>query len=144
MNYDGNNTITMIARTWHGVVPKDKGDAYYEYLKETGLRDSRATSGNNGIQILRREIDGTVHFIFTTFWDSYESIKKFAGDNPEKARYYPEDKDYLLDLEPLVDHYEVLTHSNQRSIGGIFLRMGKSFVQGMSKLGVSQELVSIK
>ena len=134
----------MIARTWHGVVPMDKGDAYFEYLKETGLRDSRATSGNNGIQILRREIGDKVHFIFITFWDSYESIRKFAGDRPERARYYPEDKDYLLDLEPLVDHYEVLTNSNQGSIARKILRWGKSLVQGMSALGISEGLVSIR
>ena len=134
----------MIARTWHGVVPADKGDAYFEYLKKTGLRDSRATSGNNGIQILRRVIGDKVHFIFITFWDSYESIKRFAGDHHEKARYYPEDKDYLLDLEPLVDHYEVLTNSNRGSILKMILRLGKHFVQGMSKLGISKEYVSIR
>ena len=134
----------MIARTWHGVVPRDKGDAYFEYLKETGLRDSRATFGNNGIQILRREIGDKVHFIFITFWDSYESIRKFAGDIPERARYYPQDKDYLLELEPLVDHYEVLTNMDQRSIFRRFLNLGKTFVQGMGTLGVSVGLVSIK
>lgn len=134
----------MIARSWHGVVPKDKGDAYYEYLKETGLRDSQGTSGNNGIQILRREIGDTVHFIFTSFWDSYDSIKKFAADNHEKARYYPQDKDYLLDLEPWVDHYEVLTNSKQGSIGRMLLRMGKSFIHGMSQLGATKDLISIK
>ncbi len=43
-----------------------------------------------------------------TLWESFESIRKFAGDDIEKARYYPDDKDYLLELEPHVTHYEVL------------------------------------
>jgi hypothetical protein len=43
-----------------------------------------------------------------TFWDDYESIKHFAGDDYQKARYYPEDKDYLLEFEPEVTHFDVL------------------------------------
>jgi hypothetical protein len=37
-----------------------------------------------------------------------EAIKRFAGPEPEKAFYYPEDDDYLLDRAPNVDHYEVV------------------------------------
>jgi hypothetical protein len=33
---------------------------------------------------------------------------KFAGDDIEVARYYPEDEDFLLELEPHVVHHEVL------------------------------------
>ena len=33
---------------------------------------------------------------------------KFAGAEIEKARYYPEDEAFLLELEPNVAHYEVL------------------------------------
>jgi len=42
-------------------------------------------------------------------WESIAAIKQFAGDDYEKARYYPEDKDFLLELEPAVSHYEILT-----------------------------------
>jgi len=31
----------------------------------------------------------------------------FAGPDPERARYYPEDKGFLLEFEPTVTHYEV-------------------------------------
>ena len=37
-----------------------------------------------------------------------EAIRAFAGDDVERARYYPEDREYLLQLEPRVAHYEVL------------------------------------
>jgi hypothetical protein len=36
------------------------------------------------------------------------AIEKFAGPEPEQARYYPEDKEFLLEFEPTVTHYEVL------------------------------------
>lgn len=35
------------------------------------------------------------------------AIRAFAGEDAEKARYYPEDTDFLLELEPTVTHYEV-------------------------------------
>lgn len=38
--------------------------------------------------------------------DGYESIKKFAGEDFEKARYYPGDEKYLLEFEPNVLHCE--------------------------------------
>lgn len=48
------------------------------------------------------------HFITLTFWDSLESIKGFAGQDVEAAKYYPEDKGFLLEFEPKVVHYEVV------------------------------------
>ena len=48
------------------------------------------------------------HFVLTTLWDSVDAIRSFAGDDYERARYYPEDDAYLLEREPLVTHYEVL------------------------------------
>lgn len=98
----------MIARTWHGQVPATKAEAYYDFLLRTGLADYRATPGNRGVLVQRR-LDGDVaHFVLTTLWDSVESIKKFAGEDYGRARYYPEDDDYLLDREPYVIHTEVL------------------------------------
>lgn len=98
----------MIARTWHGRVPAAKADAYYDYLLRTGLADYRATPGNRGILVQRR-IDGAVaHFLLTTFWDSIDAIKRFAGEDHDVARYYPEDDAYLLEREPYVTHSDVL------------------------------------
>ena len=38
----------------------------------------------------------------------------FAGDDLTKARYYPEDKEFLLELEPTVQHYEILVGQLQQ------------------------------
>ena len=46
-----------------------------------------------------------------TMWESLDSIKAFAGAELETAKYYPEDKDYLLEFEPTVVHYEVVGSS---------------------------------
>jgi heme-degrading monooxygenase HmoA len=98
----------MIARTWHGVTPASKSETYLDYLNKTGVPDLRATKGNQGVYVLRRIEGEQAHFLLISLWESQEAIKKFAGSNIEKARYYPEDKAFLLELEPTVTHYEVL------------------------------------
>ena len=98
----------MIARTWHGVTSGSKADQYLDYLNETGVLDYRSAAGNQGVYVLRRIEDDRAHFLFLSLWESIESIKQVVGPQFEKARYYPEDKDFLLELEPNVDHYEVL------------------------------------
>ncbi|MEX0661424.1 MAG: hypothetical protein WEA58_08350 [Balneolaceae bacterium] len=101
----------MIARIWHGIVPKKKADSYYEYLKNTGLKDYRNKKGNFGVKVLRKDNDQQTHYLLITYWNSYESIRQFAGEEYEKARYYPEDKDYLIEFEPFVNHYEIVEDS---------------------------------
>lgn len=97
----------MIARIWHGVTPSDKADEYLEFVRETGLRHYRSIEGNKGAYILRRIDNGAAHFITLSFWDSLEAVKRFAGEDYEKAHYYDRDKEFLLEFEPTVEHYEL-------------------------------------
>ena len=97
----------MIARLWHGAVPAAKADEYMSYLERTGLPDYRATPGNRGVYVLRRTEERVAHFLLVSLWESREAIRAFAGDDMERARYYPEDAGFLLELEPTVTHYEV-------------------------------------
>ena len=98
----------MIARKWHGRVPAAKAERYYEYLLRTGLADYRNTPGNLGV-LVERWTEGEVsHFLITTRWESLEAIKRFAGEDYQLARYYPQDDDFLLEREPFVRHASVL------------------------------------
>ena len=103
----------MIARTWHGVTDAAKSDEYLEYLNETGVPEYQATEGNLGVYVLRRIEDDKAHFLLLTLWESAEAIKKFAGAEMEKAKYYPADKKFLLELEPTVTHYEVMVDKSK-------------------------------
>jgi heme-degrading monooxygenase HmoA len=76
----------MIARSWH---------------------DLQTTPGNRGVLIFRRTEGDVTHFEVTTLWESVAAIRRFAGDC-QRARYYPEDDDYLLEREPLATHHEVV------------------------------------
>ena len=98
----------MIARKWHGRVPAAKAERYYEYLLRTGLADYRNTPGNLGV-LVERWTEGEVsHFLITTLWESLEAIKRFAGEDYQLARYYPQDDDFLLEREPFVRYASVL------------------------------------
>ena len=98
----------MIARMWHGVTAAEKADAYLDYLNETGVPDYRETEGNRGVYVLRRIEGDRAHFLTVSFWGSIEEVKAFAGSDPEKARYYPEDEMFLLEFEAQVKHYGVV------------------------------------
>ena len=98
----------MIARIWHGVTEAAKAEEYLDYLRETGVPDYRATEGNRGVYVLRRIEGERAHFLTVSFWGSIEEVKRFAGSDPERARYYPKDEDFLLEFEPTVAHHDVL------------------------------------
>ena len=102
-----NNKITRI---WHGTTKVEHADEYLRYVEQTGLADYRCIDGNLSTKVLRR-IDGDIcHFLTITEWSSFESIKKFAGNDFEKARYYEADKKYLLEFEETVTHYETIEY----------------------------------
>ena len=101
----------MIVRLWHGRVPTSKAQAYRAFLNERAIPDYQSVEGNLSVHILER-IDGEIsHFITMTFWENLKVIRGFAGDNTEEAKYYPEDKEFLLEFEPGVVHYEVVGQS---------------------------------
>jgi heme-degrading monooxygenase HmoA len=100
--------MAMIARVWRGVTPAARADEYAEYLRATGIPEYRATEGNRGVFVLRRVSETEAEFLLVTLWDSLSAIRRFAGDDVEKAVYYPEDPQFLLAMEPNVVHYEVV------------------------------------
>ena len=95
-----------ITRVWHGVVPASKSEEYLQYVIQTGVDDYKAIPGNLSVNIWRRTEGDRTHFWTVTTWDSFESIRQFAGEDFEKAKYYPKDEDYLLEFEPTVIHCE--------------------------------------
>ena len=101
----------MIARIWSGRVRAGDAKAYGDYLRQTGLADYKATQGNRGVLLIARREEEEVEFTFLTLWDSIEAIKRFAGEKYERARYYPEDRRFLLRRSRKVRHYEVLEES---------------------------------
>ena len=98
----------MIARIWHGAVQTPRKDAYYDYMMKTGVPWYKSLEGNRGVLGLQKTSPETTDFLLLSFWDSMDAVRKFAGENPELAVYdFDEDKDFLLEMESKVDHYEI-------------------------------------
>jgi heme-degrading monooxygenase HmoA len=97
----------MIARIWRGAVAEADGDAYAEYMKETGVAGYARVPGNQGVWMLRRDVEGKAEFVMFTLWESMAAIAEFAGPQPDLAVFYPEDDRFLVERETVVSHFEV-------------------------------------
>jgi len=74
---------------------------------ERAAPDYSSVEGLLKLYFQRKNEEEIAHFLLVTLWDSIESVKKFAGDNPEIAKYYTEDDNFLLEKEKYVSMYEV-------------------------------------
>jgi heme-degrading monooxygenase HmoA len=101
----------MVVRMWHGRVPTEKALRYREFLNARAIPDYRSVPGNISVHILERQDGLVTHFITMSFWASMTAIRGFAGDDVQVAKYYPEDRDFLLEFEANVVHYEVVGHA---------------------------------
>jgi len=102
----------MIARIWHGRTKAEDRDRYSDFLRERAIPDYRETPGFVRLEFLRRIEGETAHFTLITYWENLEAIGNFAGEDLTRAKYYPEDKEYLLEFEERVLHYEVFAETS--------------------------------
>jgi heme-degrading monooxygenase HmoA len=103
-------TEPMIARVWHGVVPAEKADGYADYLahSDLGVRAYQTIRGNRGV-CLPGAPRAVVHFLLLSYWDSADAIREYTGSDMDRAQYFRYDLECLLDPEPTVSHYEVVS-----------------------------------
>jgi heme-degrading monooxygenase HmoA len=98
--------MTLI-RIWRGWTRPEDTAAYEKYLLRTGFAEYTATKGNQGAYFTRRESGDRTEFLLITLWDGWDAVREFAGDDPERAVFYPEDDRFLIDRELTVTHHEV-------------------------------------
>lgn len=99
----------MIARIWHGWTGPANADAYERLLKEEILPGiaARAVPGYRGIQLLRRPLETEIEFTTVMWFDSWDAVKRFAGEDYEKA-WVPDKARALLErFDDRSQHYEV-------------------------------------
>lgn len=99
----------MIARTWNGRVPARHAHDFEQHMVATGVAEAAEIPGYRGGQILRTETDDYVEFRLITYWDSWEPIWRFAGQNITTAVLYPGDEKYELIPATTVEHHYVTT-----------------------------------
>jgi heme-degrading monooxygenase HmoA len=99
----------MISRIWHGYTTYENADAYEHLLMHeifTGI-ENKKIDGYRGIHLLRRKLDHEVEFITIMWFESIDVVRKFAGDDYERA-VVPEAAQKLLSrYDKISQHYEV-------------------------------------
>jgi antibiotic biosynthesis monooxygenase (ABM) superfamily enzyme len=96
----------MIARVWRGATRAADAGAYAAYLEESGMRSARSLPGSRGTLVLRRVVDDRAEFQTILLFASLDDIRAFAGDDIERAVFFPDDDRYLVERELTVAHYD--------------------------------------
>jgi len=102
--------VNMVGRIWHGWTEPEKADQYEKLLKEEifpGIA-AKKVSGYKEIQLFRRPIDNNqVEFITIMWFDSWEAVKQFAGEDYERAYVPPKAREVLAKFDERSQHYEI-------------------------------------
>lgn len=98
----------MIARTWSAQTPLAQADGFYQHLLETGVADYKQNKGCREVLLLRRDEGEWSSFLLISVWDSLNSIRKYTGDDIEKAVLYEDDEKFELIPDDEVFHYQIL------------------------------------
>lgn len=89
----------MIVRTWAGRTAIKDGDAYERFMIERAAPDYASVAGLKKLYFTRRDEGDAAHFLLITVWESMAAVEAFAGADPSRAKYYPEDDKYLLEKD---------------------------------------------
>jgi hypothetical protein len=82
-----------------------KADAYKTFLRNMARPDYGEAEGNRGWMLLTRSAAETMDFMFVSLWDSLQAIAQYTGGDPERPKYYAEDRAALLELPDRVEHF---------------------------------------
>ena len=99
----------MVGRIWHGWTTLENADVYENLLKSEifpGIA-TKKVQGYRSIQLFRRALGDEVEFITIMWFDSWDSVRQFAGEDYEKAYVPPKAREVLLRFDDRSQHYEI-------------------------------------
>jgi heme-degrading monooxygenase HmoA len=99
----------MISRIWHGYTRPGEADAYEALLRDeifTGI-EGRSIDGFQEIQLFRRDVADEVEFITVMWFDSWDAVRAFAGEDFEASVVPPAARELLARFDERSQHYEV-------------------------------------
>lgn len=99
----------MITRIWHGWTTPQNADIYENLLKSEifpGIA-SKKVSGYRQIQLFRRPLETEVEFVTIMWFDSWDAVRQFAGEDYEKAYVPPQARKVLSRFDERSQHYEI-------------------------------------
>jgi heme-degrading monooxygenase HmoA len=108
--FDGRDAV--IVRLWHGWTRPEDAEAYEEYVLGKVFPSMREIDGFIDAELVRRaEPDETAYVALTRF-ESLEAVRRFAGEDYERAVVEPEGRRLLTRFDERSTHYEIVERSS--------------------------------
>jgi heme-degrading monooxygenase HmoA len=98
----------MIARVWHGWTSARNADAYEHHLRTTVFPGIHRIKGYKGAHLFRRQDGEEVEFVATTYFESIEAVRGFAGPEYGVAVISEEAAKLLSRYDQRAEHYTVV------------------------------------
>jgi hypothetical protein len=98
----------MIVRVFHGWTAPEHAELYEEFVLDTILPEIREIAGCLGTELARRVVGDEVEFLVITRFESFEAVRRFAGDDYERAVVEPRALELLLRFDEYSAHYETV------------------------------------
>lgn len=102
----------MVARIWHGWTTEANADTYERLLRNEifpGIA-SKGVEGYRKIQLLRRRLpSGEFEFTTIMWFDSWEAVRVFAGEDYQRAYVPAKAREVLVRFDEESQHYELRT-----------------------------------
>jgi heme-degrading monooxygenase HmoA len=105
-----NRPTPSIARIWRGRTRRKDADAYAVYMAEHGLRDMER-NGAVGVQMFREDQGDETVFMALTYWESFDSMTAWAGDDPLQVRHLPRDPEFLIEMPERVQVLDIVENT---------------------------------
>jgi heme-degrading monooxygenase HmoA len=100
----------MIARIWDARTASQQATRQYREVFETEVLERLSqVAGFRGAYLLGRQDRGFMALRTLTLFESLEAVREFAGDRYERERVTPQARAALLDSDPAIRHFDVLT-----------------------------------
>jgi heme-degrading monooxygenase HmoA len=71
---------------------------------------AKEVAGYRSIQLFRRSLENETEFVTIMWFDNWESVKRFAGENFEEAYVPPQARKVLKRFDDRSQHYEIREH----------------------------------
>jgi len=105
----------MICRLWRGWTTRENADAYERIVRGDVIPgiEARAIPGFRHIDLMKRELDDEVEFQTLMWFDSFDAIEAFMGQDYSLSHVPSAAREVLERFDERATHYEVIDRREQ-------------------------------
>jgi heme-degrading monooxygenase HmoA len=96
----------MVVRMWRARAAAGQAADYRNHFTSEVMPKLRRIGGFISGHLLERRLADRVELLVMTEWASWDAIRQFAGDDPDRAVVDPHAQQMLLEYDAVVEHFE--------------------------------------